>query len=235
MKNKKTLARLITLVMVVNLLSVFSAIPTNAASGQYLAMPINKTTVTCGYKNEAPGYYKQVPSHGTHYGTDMTGSPNPFYASGNGVVLGLNKTAATTGVGRWVAIKYTNVIYGNVCRDLVVRYFHLASVDPNLSVGKSVNLNTKIGTYGNSGVLWQQMGAHLHVEVDTDIVYWNYTPTLSGAVDGLKGRSNGATDSTMLNPLNVFRLKKSAPENQTCSITYNADYRTRTSLPATFT
>jgi murein DD-endopeptidase MepM/ murein hydrolase activator NlpD len=223
----KTIKNSIAFLTMLSLLMLIIGVVPASAAGQHLAMPLNTTTITCGYKNEAPGYYKLVPSHGTHYGTDMIGTPSSFYASGNGVVLGVNSTAANTGVGRWVAIKYTNVTgYG----DLVVRYFHLASV--NVAKGQVVNLNTIIGKYGNSGSL--TMDAHLHVEVDTDVVYWEYTPTLSGAVDGLKGRSNGANDKTMLNPLNVFRLKKSAPENQTCTITYNADYRTRTSLPATF-
>ena len=200
---------------------------------QNLAMPLNTSNVTVCYKNEAPNYIN-LGAGPIHYGVDFTGSSgtkeaNGFFASGNGVVLGIN-TVATQTVGRWVAIMYTDVSgYGNV----VVRYFHLDTIF--VSVGNSVTLNTKIGTYGNTGPYSQ--GKHLHVEVDVDTTSWNYTPTISVASGNLRAGTRDTattTDTSTCNPLDVFKRKLSAPENQTCTIYYDANYRTRTAGTGSF-
>lgn len=200
---------------------------------QILAMPLNNSTVTVCYKRYAPNYYK-LGAGPVHYGVDFTGTsnttrPREFFASGNGVVLGINLNANQT-VGRWVIVKYPDVEgFG----DVVVRYFHLNSI--YVDVGDQVTLNTKIGQYGSTGRY--STGPHLHVEVDTDTVYWNYTPTISSSryagalragirdATNSRGELTGAKETTTRNPLEVFRVKKSEPENQSLFIEFDEDYR----------
>jgi len=202
---------------------------------QYLALPLNTCNVTCCYKNEAPNYVN-LGAGPVHYGVDFTGHSNTknkreFFASGDGVVLGIGTNVKET-VGKWVAIKYTNVRnFG----DLIVRYFHLQSV--YVSKGDTVNLDTKIGQYGDTGPYVKKGHYHIHVEVDTDIQYWNYTPTISAASGGLRAGTRDTedtSDTTTRNPLDVFRRKTSDPENQTCTINYDTNYRKRKALPLTF-
>lgn len=192
---------------------------------QNLAMPLNTSEITVGYKSYAPGY-KINNKSAIHYGVDFTGSTfqsgKRFFASGDGVVLGVNntyipKSQLSSGsrkytVGKWVAIKYYDVAgYG----DIIVRYYHLANV--SVSVGDSVTLDTVLGEYGQTGDYC--LGKHIHAEVDTDTTYWNYTPTISAATAcGLKPGYTGEKDTT-INPLLVFKLKLSEPEKQTCTVT----------------
>ena len=191
---------------------------------QNLAMPLNTSEITVGYKNYAPGY-KINDKPAIHYEVDFKGKTykktDDFCASGDGIVMGVNETFIPKDqrsglpkytVGRWVAVKYYDVEgYG----DLIVRYYHLASV--KVKKGDTVNLDTILGEYGSSGDYCY--GKHIHAEVDTDTTYWNYTPTISAATAcGLKPGYTGAKDTTV-NPLLVFKLKLSEPEKQTCTVT----------------
>lgn len=192
-------------------------------NGQYLTFPINHCCITAMYQEDSNPAYQHEWDDGGHFGLDMTGWSNPFYASGNGTVAGVGGTA-TSGVGYWVAIQYDNVYAWNtnntslrIIPSIVMRYFHLASMS-NLEVGDSVNLNTLIGTYGHTGQWWDRMGAHLHVEVDTDIKNPLYTPTLTHDVGDLYAGTPGAGDTTF-DPCTVFFIKKSSPEEQT--LTYS--------------
>ena len=116
--------------------------------------------------------------------------------------------------------------------DLVVRYFHLDAVGPDLYVGKKVDLNTVIGTMGQTGDYCY--GRHLHVEVDTDVANWKCTPTLSGASKcGLMAGTRGDGDTT-LNPLDVFKCKVSPPENQTCSVENDGKWCSNIQIPDSF-
>ncbi len=199
---------------------VFTKVGGSSSGGhpeQNLAVPINHAKIQCGYHNpqKTPAsQWQQCPLYSTlgsfakagHFGMDLTGTVNPFYASGNGVVLGLSKNANNV-IGKWLAIKYYNVKgYG----DIIARYFHLNDIF--VSVDQEVNLNTLIATYGATGNY--VTGAHLHVELDTDTKAWNYTPTLSADNGGLCAGIRGSQDTT-LNPAYVFKLKTSEPENQT--------------------
>lgn len=60
------------------------------------------------------------------------------------------------------------------------------------------------------------MKAHLHVEVDTDVNYPLYTPTLTGNVGGLYAGTRGSGDTTF-DPTSIFFVKTSSPEQQTLS------------------
>lgn len=207
--------------------------PPSPGSEQYLCLPFNNTTINVGYKNFAPGYnLNGTPA--THYGVDFIGgtfaNDKRFCASGNGIVLGINQIYQANSrytVGKWVIVKYTNVKgYG----DLIVRYFHMHSI--SVSVGDSVNRDTVLGVMGETGDYCY--GRHLHVEVDTDTSSWQYTPTLTGATAcGLQPGSRGSGDTT-INPLDVFRIKTSAPENQSCDVENDGVWCAGITLPKTF-
>lgn len=190
---------------------------------QYLALPLNHCTITAMYQEDSNPAYQHEWDAGGHFGLDMTGYANPFYASGDGTVVGVGGSA-TTGVGYWVAIRYDNVYAWNmnnsrldIIPSIIMRYFHLASRS-TLTVGQHVDLDTVIGTYGKTGQWHATMGAHLHVEVDTDTDNPLYTPTLTGAAGGLYAGSRGSGDTTF-DPCTIFFIKDSEPENQT--LTYS--------------
>lgn len=192
---------------------------------QKLALPINNCTITAMYQEDSsPAYEHDTQLSGGHFGLDMNGTPNPFYASGNGKVVGVGGTA-TTGVGYWIAIQYDSVYKWSMTSDtltvvpaIVMRYFHLAA-KPNLSVGTSVTLDTIIGTIGNTGE--RKMYNHLHIEVDTDTKYPTYTPTLTGSAGGLSAGVRGSGDTTF-DPCSVLFVKETSPENQ--SVTFSQSY-----------
>lgn len=185
---------------------------------QKLALPLNTCEINAGYKEYAPGYELST-GPATHYGVDFIGSTfsgndKRFFASGVGVVLGVNNTYIPDEhytVGRWVAIKYTNVEgYG----DLVARYYHMSRVD--VSVGDYVDLDT------------------IRIELDTDTQYWQYTPTLIGYTTcGLCPGNRGAGDTTV-NPLSVLKRKISPPENQTCTVENDGKWCDNITIPGWF-
>lgn len=98
-------------------------------------------------------------------------------------------------------------------RDLAVRYYHLEKI--NVKVGQKITKDSRLGLYGNTGA---SSGAHLHIEIDTDVKYPNYTPQTSKSNNVLKAGS----DST-INPVTALWVKKTSPDNQ--SVT-NAGYDT---------
>lgn len=200
---------------------------------QKLALPLNNATINAGYKNYAPGYNLNGVK-ATHYGVDWIGrtykSDLRFCASGNGIVMGVNRTFKPKSgytVGKWVIVKYTNVEgYG----DLIVRYFHMDRVDVN--VGDRVNLDTILGVYGTTGDY--SYGNHIHTEIDTDTKYWQYTPTLSGSTNcGLRPGYTGNQDTT-INPLSVFMVKTTKPESQQCHVDNDGVWCSGITIPKSF-
>lgn len=177
---------------------------------QKLILPINSMRLTAGYKNS--NYKKQFGY--THYGIDMTDKARKdktIWGSGKGEVThcGWHPTG-----GNVVVIVYKDCILSNgQVRDLTIRYFHLEKI--NVKVGQKITKDTRIGLYGNTG---SSSGDHLHIEIDTDTKYPNYTPQTSKSNDILKS----GIDST-INPVLALWVKKSAPDNQ--SVT-NAGYDT---------
>ena len=177
---------------------------------QMLIYPLNKAKITAGYKNDSPGYASL--GVGMHYGLDITGTTfknsRDFFASGEGVVLGYGY--APKSAGNWLAILYKDVLgYG----DLVARYFHLEKI--YLKLDQKVDINTIIAKYGNTGF---STGYHIHLELDKDIKYWDYTPTIGSNQGGLKLGLKGSKDISTVNPADVLFLKKSYPENQSAEI-----------------
>ena len=168
---------------------------------QKLILPINKCRITAGYKNAK--YKKQFGY--THYGIDMTDqarSDRRVYASGKGTV---HSCGWHPSGGNVITIIYPECRLTNgVIRDLSVRYFHLDSI--LVKKGDKVTKDTVIGMYGNTGA---SSGAHLHIEIDTDVKYPNYSPQTSKSNDVLKA----GTDST-INPTLALWVKPSSPDNQ---------------------
>lgn len=177
---------------------------------QKLIAPINRMRITAGYKN---ANYRNEFGY-THYGVDMTDKERSIltvWGSGNGEVTHCGWHPSG---GNVIVIVYKNCELPNgQVKDLAFRYFHLDKI--YVSAGQKVTKDTKIGLYGNTGA---SSGAHLHVEVDTDVKYPNYTPQTSKSNDVLKS----GVDST-INPVEAFWIKTTAPDNQ--SVT-NSGYDT---------
>ena len=186
----------------------------NSSSGggtyQKLIMPINQSVITVCYKENAPAYHEQGFSDPMHYAIDMTGTPRNFYASGDGTIVGYSATNSGP-LGKWLAVRYDKVegVDGKKYNGLVLRYCHL---DDIYKTSGEVHINDEdaMARYGNTGTRF----AHLHVEVDTDTVNYNKTPTIKGNSNGLVPAGN---DDTTIDPFLVFHKKISEPENQSVS------------------
>ncbi len=170
---------------------------------QKLILPINKAKTTASIRTNA--YRKRFGF--SHYGVDMVSRSlsRNVWASGDGVVL---KTGKDNVYGNTVIVKYTGVLNHKTKKvfDVVLRYFHLKSIA--VKEGQRVDINTKLGVYGNTGKY--STGAHLHITADTDTKYYNYEP-------GLKSSSNiikKGNDKTVINPMSLFHIKTTSPENQ---------------------
>ena len=168
--------------------------------GQRLILPINKCRVTASYKNSN---YKRQFGY-IHYGVDMTSTNHDkrVWASGDGVVThtGWHPTS-----GNVVVVIYRDcILVDGTVKDLVIRYFHLERI--RVKPKQVVCKDTILGMYGNTGY---SSGAHLHIEVDVDTLYPNYTPQTSKSNDVLKSGID-----TTINPDRVLYVKSSAPDLQ---------------------
>ena len=176
---------------------------------QKLILPINKARITSGYKNA--NYKKQFGY--AHYGIDVTDkakSDKTVWGSGNGKIThcGWHPTG-----GNVVVAVYENCELPNgQVKDLAMRYYHLEKI--YVKAGDKITKDTKLGLYGNTGA---SSGAHLHIEIDTDTKYPNYTPQTSKSNNVLKA----GTDST-LDPVNVLWAKASSPDwQEVCNSGYD--------------
>lgn len=180
---------------------------------QKLILPINQARITSGYKN--PNYKKQFGY--THYGIDMTDkarSNTTIWGSGEGTVV---EAGWSNSGGNVVVIKYPKcLLTDGTVKDLILRYYHLDKI--SVKKGQRITKDTRVGYYGNTGA---SSGAHLHLEVDTDILYPCHTPQISKNSGVLKR----GTDST-IDPIKCLYIKTSSPDCQ--SITHSG-YNTLTS------
>ncbi|MBQ6459132.1 MAG: M23 family metallopeptidase [Exiguobacterium sp.] len=165
-------------------------------------LPLNNARITAGYKNAS--YHKAMGFK--HFGTDMADLNRkdfavyaPFkmkiVAVGNDMLMGGSLIA--------VSVNPIDVHYGpkKGARRLVVRMAHLAK--NYVKVGDVVEPEgDKIADYGSTGKYGGS--AHLHIEIDTDINYPQYSPTLSRSSNIWKA----GRDST-LNPMDVFKVDAS--------------------------
>lgn len=179
---------------------------------QRLILPINNCRITSGYKNSN---YKRQFGY-THYGVDMTDKNRrnlTVWASGVGEV---KLTGWSNSGGNVVIVVYKDcLLTDGTVKDLTIRYYHLDSI--SVKAGQKVTKDSKLGNYGNTGA---SAGDHLHLEIDEDTKYYQYTPQIS--------RDNGVlkkgTDST-INPTKCLYVKTSAPDYQSI---IGANYNTLT-------
>lgn len=170
---------------------------------QKLIMPINEARITASYKSKN---YKKLFGY-THYGIDMTDKNRrtlTVWGSGIGEVV---ECGWSDSGGNVVVVIYRDcLLTDGTVRDLVIRYYHLASI--YVKKGQKITKDSKLGLYGNTGF---SSGAHLHIEIDTDAreKYACYTPQISKNSGVLKR----GTDST-IDPIRCLYVKSSSPDWQ---------------------
>ena len=188
-------------------------VPQPPTSGQRLILPNNSMRITCSYKNKP---YVNRFNIGEHYGLDFVGlKDSVLWSSGTGKVLAVGNDAL---FGNFVVVNYTNVYNHKTGKthDIVFRYFHMATV--SVKSGQATTKDTRLGIIGSTGTY--TTGVHCHLEADTDVRYWNYTPTLSSNSTRFRPGLRGVKDTT-LNPINLLHVKTSHPDNQTISRNIN--------------
>lgn len=162
-------------------------------------LPLNEARMTAGYKNAT--YLKEMGF--AHYGVDMADDNRAqlqVYAPFTFKVthVGFDELMGWTIIG--VSVNDIDVHYGpkKGARRLAIRMAHLSKT--MVKVGDIVRPEgDAIALYGNTGKYGES--PHLHVELDTDITYTNYSPTLKGSSNIWKA----GTDST-IHPMNVFKV-----------------------------
>lgn len=168
-------------------------------NGQKLKLPINGVNIISASRTTDPNSsYADSYNGSFHYGADIAcGNGTELKGLGSGTVVGKGYNAKE---GNFISVKYQNCIpvdAGNN-KDLIVRYFHMNSVSADID--DSVTTSTLLGKSGNTGA-WSG-GYHVHVEVDTDTEYPNYTPSLQNSNNNGGGLYKG-TDSCE-NPFDWF-------------------------------
>ncbi len=92
-----------------------------------------------------------------HEGLDLTApTGTPVYASGDGVVLGVERGRGRRGYGNMIVIDHE-------VNGITTRYAHLSSI--NVKEGERVKRGQKIGAVGNTGL---STAPHLHYEIRID-------------------------------------------------------------------
>lgn len=177
---------------------------------QKLILPINKTRITAGYKNA--NYRKEFGYN--HYGADFTDqqkSDKTVWGSGEGVITHVGWSNSS---GNVICAVYKNCQLTNgQVKDLTIRYYHLEKI--YVKAGQKITKDTRLGLYGSTGA---STGDHLHIEIDTDTKYPNYTPQLGKNSGVLKS----GVDST-INPTLALYVKSTAPDYQSVK---NSGYNT---------
>ncbi len=156
--------------------------------------PLSNTVITASYQNVA--YYRAYKMY--HYGVDLidiTTNRNVF-ASGYGQVIYAGYDDI---LGNCMAVSYTD----KDGKPYVMRYYHLAKIGEKSQ--KWVQGGKIIAEYGDTGAYVD--GKHLHLEVDFDVKFWNYTPTLTGKSGPWIGSKYGANNKTMVDPISFMRTQ----------------------------
>lgn len=193
--------------------------------GQRLILPINDCRLTASWKTSA--YASRFGF--VHYGCDMVSASGnrTVYASGKGEVVAVGRDSV---VGKVVVVQYHSALHriDGRARDVVFRYFHLDTVF--VSAGQAVTKDTRLGSYGNTGML--QMARHLHLEADRDVLHPLHSPTVCRS-SFLTGTAALVNDRTMSNPLEWLHCKTDSPDLQHFSTAGNQFIRSEDrSLPA---
>jgi|GEM_PF-2885621 len=130
-----------------------------------LVQPVLRPVITMAYGN-CPAclqYCYGFPGVLCHTGIDL-GSAQDIYAAGPGVVKQAGYVSGWSPLGILVTIEHTS----NAGQKYYTRYAHLARA--SVSVGQSVDVNTKIGYMGATG---NAFGVHLHFELRKDMNTWS--------------------------------------------------------------
>jgi murein DD-endopeptidase MepM/ murein hydrolase activator NlpD len=129
-----------------------------------LVQPVLRPVITMAYGNcSVCMSYCYGPPGLCHTGIDL-GSAQDIYAAGPGVVKQAGQVSGWTALGILVTIEHTS----NSGQKYYTRYAHLART--SVSVGQSVDANTKIGYMGQTG---NAFGVHLHFELRKDMNTWS--------------------------------------------------------------
>jgi len=168
---------------------------------QKAILPLKDARVTAGW-HSIP-YLRRMGFK--HFGMDMADLRRtninlvaPFdmkiIAYGNDTLMGNTIIA--------VSVHKVNVHYGKYKgdRQLTNRMDHLSSIGRSVRKGAIINQGEYIGRYGSTGKYGGS--AHLHVELDVDVKYPTYSPTLSRSSNIWK---RGVGDSTF-NPMDCFKV-----------------------------
>lgn len=162
-------------------------------------LPLNNARITAGYKNAS--YHKALGFK--HFGTDMADLKRKDYAVYAPFKMKIVAVGNDTLMGGTIIAISENPIdvhHGpkKGSRRLVVRMAHLAKMF--VKEGDVVSPEgSKIADYGSTGKYGGS--PHLHIELDTDINYAVYSPTLARSSNIWKA----GTDST-INPMDVFKV-----------------------------
>lgn len=129
-----------------------------------LVQPVLRPVITMAYGNcSVCMSYCYGPAGLCHTGIDL-GSAQDIYAAGPGVVRQAGYVSGWSPLGILVTIEHTS----NAGQKYYTRYAHLARA--SVSVGQSVDANTKIGYMGATG---NAFGVHLHFELRKDMNTWS--------------------------------------------------------------
>ena len=165
-------------------------------------LPLNNARITAGYKN---ALYRQEMGF-AHFGTDMADVNRKdvsVYAPFKMKIVAVGYDKLMGGSIVAVSVNPIDVHYGakKGARRLVVRMAHLAKTF--VKAGDIVAPeDKKIADYGSTGKYGNS--PHLHIELDTDVKYPEYSPTLSKSSTIWKA----GRDST-INPMDVFKVDAS--------------------------
>jgi murein DD-endopeptidase MepM/ murein hydrolase activator NlpD len=117
-----------------------------------------------------PGVYLNEMHKNGHYGVDMQATRGtPVYPFAVGTVLSAGSSSGNSAGGITITILHPN--------NMMTYYAHLSSI--NVSKGDEVNVNTQIGTVGNTGNA-QHSSPHLHFEVHENVNPKNPTASWNG-------------------------------------------------------
>ena len=162
-------------------------------------LPLNNARITAGYKNEV--YHKKMGFR--HFGTDMADLNRKdvaVYAPFKMKVVAVGNDTLMGGTIIAVSECPVDIHHGpkKGAHRLVVRMAHLAKT--YVKVGDVIAPeDRKIADYGATGKYGGS--PHLHIELDTDIRFPAFSPTLARSSNIWKA----GTDSTV-NPMDVFKV-----------------------------
>lgn len=166
-------------------------------------LPLNEARVTAGYKN--PAYRTALGFN--HYGVDMADDDRTERAIYAPCTMKVTHAGYDDLMGYTIIAVSVNPIdiHNGLkagSRRIAIRMAHLDAV--YVKAGDIVKPEgNKIGLYGGTGVYGGgSTNRHLHVEVDTDVDYPNYSPTPGASANDIW---RGGYDTT-IHPLDVFKV-----------------------------